>query len=233
MTSRSLLRFFSLAAALCLSTVILWSADRKPRPVKKAPGFRGRVVFAGKIPPARVLPMGSDPICLKQHPKGFIFQPFAVGKTGGLADVFVYVKKGLEGKNFETPKEAAVLDQKGCWYYPRVIGAMVGQRVELLNSDPTIHNVNALPEFNVSMPPGLKKIEKTFVKPAVMQKLKCNVHPWMTAYVGVLEHPFYAVTDLDGAYEIRGLPPGKYVLEAWHERLGVLTRAVTVDGGVV
>jgi len=195
-------------------------------------GVHGRATYSGPPPKAIILPMGSDPKCLEQHPHGFRFTPVEVGKGGGLADVFVYVKSGLEGKKFESPKEEPVLfDQRGCWYYPRVAGAMVGEKVWITNSDPVFHNVDALPEFNGRMPAGLKKIEETFHQPAVMRQIKCDVHPWMKAYVGVLEHPFFAVTGKDGSFSIPKLPPGRYVLEAWHERLGVLTKEVTVGKG--
>jgi len=192
-------------------------------------GVKGKVTFDGKAPKADPVKMNADPKCQAQHKEGFTFSPVVLGAKGELKDVFVYVKKGAEGKKFEPSKEPKViLDQKGCWYHPHVLGLMVGEKLEIHNSDPTMHNINAMPEFNAAMPAAVKTMEKTFKKPKVMFKLKCNVHPWMTAYAGILEHPYHAVTGEDGAFEIKGLPPGKYTLEAWHEKLGSQTQEVTV-----
>lgn len=192
-------------------------------------GVRGEVTFSGKAPEGTAVKMKADPKCLDQHKEGFTFETVAAGPKGELSNVFVYVKKGLEGKGFQAPKEPKViLDQKGCWYHPHVSGIMVGQTLQIVNSDPTMHNVNAQPNFNAAMPAGIKPLEKTFKKARVMFPIKCNVHPWMKAYIGVLEHPYYAVSGKDGAFEIKGLPPGRYTLEAWHERLGVAVQEVTV-----
>jgi len=199
-------------------------------------GISGKISFTGtlskKNKKGRKIKMGADAKCDAQHPGGFRYKPIAVGEGGGLADVFVYVAGGLEGKSFPVPAEAkAILDQRGCWYTPRVSGIMVGQTLTILNSDPTMHNVNASPEFNAAMPAVVKKLEKKFKKPKVMFKLKCNVHPWMSAYVGVLEHPYYAVSGEDGMFEIKNLPPGGYTVSVWHEKLGVAEAAVTVGEG--
>ncbi len=194
-----------------------------------ADGVTGKVTFDGKAPKGMPIKMNADPKCLEQHKAGFDFAPVQVGGNGGLANVFVYVKKGVEGKSFTAPADAKViLDQKGCWYYPHVSGIMVGQTLEIVNDDPVMHNVNAQPEFNAAMPPTVKKMDKTFKKEKVMFKLKCNVHPWMTSYVGILPHPYYAVTDKDGSFDIKGLPAGKYTIEAWHETLGSMTQEITV-----
>lgn len=193
-----------------------------------AGGIKGKISFAGKAPAPQDVKMYADPKCLQAHPKGMKYQPVSVDKKGGLSDAFVYVKVGLEGKKFNPPTEPkTVLDQKGCWYMPRVLGLQVGQPLVVLNSDPTMHNVNAQPEFNIGMPPGMKAT-KVFKKPQVMATLKCNVHPWMYGYIGVLEHPFYAVTNADGSFEIKDLEPGKYVIEAWHEKLGTISKEIDV-----
>jgi len=198
-------------------------------PARAEGGVKGKVVFEGKASKGEAVKMNADPKCLEQHKAGFLFEPIVVGPKGELANAFIYVKQGLEGRKFDAPRESkAILDQRGCWYHPRVSGIMVGQKLEILNSDPTMHNVNAQPEFNAAMPAAVKKLEKAFKKPKVMFKIKCNVHPWMTTYVGVLEHPFYAVSGKDGSFEIKNLPPGKYTLEVWHEKLGSQTREVTV-----
>jgi plastocyanin len=157
-----------------------------------------------------------------------------VGPGNGLQNVFVYVKDGLGDRTFPAPQTPVVLDQKGCKYMPHVFGVQVGQTVEILNSDPTLHNVHAVPkvnaEFNFGQPAGVPKATRTFEKPEVMVPFRCDVHGWMAAFGGVVAHPFFAVTAQDGSYEIKGLPAGTYTLEAWHERFGVQTQTVTVDG---
>lgn len=148
-----------------------------------------------------------------------------VDKDGGLANVLVFVKSGLTEKNFPTPSEPAVLDQTGCEYSPYVMGVMVNQKIKIKNSDPTLHNVHAVPkpgtankEFNIAQPVKDMVSEKSFPAPEVPLQLKCDVHPWMLAYVGVFEHPFFAVTDKEGNYKISGLPNGKYTVEAYHQK---------------
>jgi hypothetical protein len=195
----------------------------------EAATLTGKVFFQGTPSEPKRIRMDADPKCAALYLREpFYFREVIVGKDREFADVFVYIKSGLEGKGFEVPKEAVVLDQKDCWYIPRVFGIQVSQTLEVLNSDPTTHNVNATPEFNSAMPPVLKKITKKFTKPKVMLAIKCNVHPWMVTYAGVLEHPFYSVSKDDGAFEILNLPAGKYVVEAWHERLGTKTQEITV-----
>ena len=157
-----------------------------------------------------------------------------IGADGGLKNVFVYVKEGLDAAySFDIPATAVVLDQKGCIYTPRVLGIRAGQALTVLNSDETLHNVHAIPmanqEFNSGMPFKDTKLTKTFTVPEVMVRFKCDVHPWMGAYVGVTAHPFFAVTDASGAFEIKGLPPGTYTIEAWHERFGRRTSTVKID----
>jgi hypothetical protein len=143
-----------------------------------------------------------------------------VGKDGGLANVLVYVKSGLEGKTFPAPTTEPMLDQVGCLYEPYVMGVMVNQKFKIKNSDPTMHNVHATPkankEFNFAQPIKDQVSERSFDKPEVPVRFMCNVHAWMFAYVGVFDHPFFAVTDKDGNFKISGLPNGKYTLEAYH-----------------
>ncbi len=194
-----------------------------------AGGVKGRINYKGKTGSAKSIKMNTDPKCLAQHKDGFKYQKIVVDADGGLANAFIYVKEGLEGKKFTPPKESkAILDQKGCWYQPRVSGIMVGQTMTILNSDPTMHNVNAMPNFNAAMPAGVVKMKKKFKKSKVMFKIKCNVHPWMRAYVGILDHPYYAVSGADGGYEIADLPPGKYTLSVWHEKMKRQSIEITV-----
>lgn len=175
--------------------------------------------------------MNADPQCAGLHQTPVDTNAIAVKDTK-LANVFVYVKTGLEGKSFPAPTEKKVLDQQGCLYHPRIQGLQVGQPLTIKNSDPTLHNIHALPtanaEFNQGQPFQNMEFDKTFDKPEVMVHFKCDVHPWMTSYVGVLPHPYYAVTGDDGSFTIENLPPGNYTLEAWHEALGTMTQDVTV-----
>jgi plastocyanin len=152
-----------------------------------------------------------------------------------MANVILWVSKGLPaGKTFPAPKTPVVLDQKGCQYLPHATGIMVGQPYRILNSDGILHNVHTLPKINTSfnraMPGASKEATTTFAKPEPIFQIKCDVHPWMSAYIGVFEHPFFAATSTDGKFTISGLDAGTYVISAWHERLGTQTASVTVGG---
>jgi plastocyanin len=150
-----------------------------------------------------------------------------------MGNIMVWVSKGLPaGKKFPVPTAPVVLDQNGCQYKPHVMGIMVGQPYKILNSDGILHNVHTLPavnrSFNKPMPPTLKEVTTTFDKEEPVFHTKCDVHPWMSAYVAVFTHPFYSVTSTDGKFTISGLDPGTYEITAWHERLGTKTASVTV-----
>jgi len=192
----------------------------------------GKVMFEGTPPKPVPIRMNADPVCLLQHKGGVTSEEVLVNPDGTLQNVFVYVKEGLGGQTFTAPTEPVVFDQKGCLYTPRVFGIMTDQPLQILNSDSTLHNVHSLPkaskEFNLGMPIQGMKLTKKFSSSEVMVKIKCEVHPWMAAYAGVLDHPFYGVTGEDGTFAIKDLPPGEYVLEAWHEKYGTQTAAVQV-----
>ena len=195
----------------------------------------GKALFNGVPPQAEKIKVGADPSCQAMHPEGLSDDEVIVNANGTLKDVFVYVKEGLQGKTFAAPKTSVVFDQKGCQYSPKVFGIQVNQPLEIVNSDNTLHNVHSLPQtnqpFNLGMPIQGMRLKKTFTKPEVMVKVKCEVHPWMHAYAGVLDHPFYAVSDANGEFQIKDLPAGTYVLEAWHAKYGVMTQNVTVADG--
>ncbi len=197
-----------------------------------AAAVSGKVVFEGTAPAVEKIGADADPACQMTHPDGILLEEVVVNPNGTLKNVFVYIKEGLTGKTFEAPKTPVVLDQLGCRYEPHVFGIQSNQPLEILNSDDTLHNVHALPkntkEFNLGMPMKGMKLTKTFIAPEVMVKVKCEVHPWMSGYIGVLDHPFYNVTNEEGAFQIKDLPPGQYVLEAWHEKYGVLSQSVTI-----
>lgn len=158
-----------------------------------------------------------------------------VNDNGSLRNVFVYVKEGLGDYNFAVPDEPVQFDQNGCVYAPHIFGIQVGQTLEILNSDPLMHNLHALAEenrpFNFGMPNQGDTREQSFRVPEVMLHIKCDVHPWMSAYVGVVDHPFHGVSDDTGGFSISQLPAGSYVVEAWHEEYGTLTQNVTVTDG--
>ena len=188
--------------------------------------------FEGAAPVADKIKADADPKCKLMHPDGIASDQVIVNSNGTLKNVFVYVKEGLAGKAFEVPKEPVSFNQEGCQYHPKVFGIQVNQPLEILNSDDTLHNVHALPansqSFNLGMPIKGMKLKKTFAKPEVMVKIKCEVHPWMSAYAGVVDNPYYAVTGEDGSAVIKGLPAGEYTIEAWHEKYGTQTQKVTV-----
>ncbi|HZY09619.1 MAG TPA: carboxypeptidase regulatory-like domain-containing protein [Bacteroidota bacterium] len=198
-----------------------------------AGSIKGKVDFKGTKPSTAKIKMNADPRCVKIHTgKEVSSEQVIINENNTLRYVFVYVKKGLEGKKFDTPKEKKTIDQRGCMYSPHIFGMMVNQPLEIMNSDPTLHNIHALPksspQFNIAQPKQGMKTTKSFSKPEVMVKIKCDVHSWMASYVGILEHPFYAVSDDKGNFEIKNLPAGDYEIEAWHEKYGSNSMKVSV-----
>jgi plastocyanin len=191
----------------------------------------GRVLFEGAPPENPVLKLSGDPACSREHPGGYVFENYVV-TDGGLDNVFVYVKDGLGNYYFDVPAEAVKLDQKGCRYTPHVLGVRVGQPIEVSNSDDTMHNVHALPDVNGEINIGQHKkgLQNThiFTAAEVMVPFKCDVHGWMNAYIGVVEHPYFAVTKEGGQFELKGVPPGTYTIEAWHEKSGTRSQQVTI-----
>jgi plastocyanin len=187
----------------------------------------GTVSFDGTAPKGAKIDMSQDPAC-----KGPNESENVVVDNGKLANVFVYVKDGLGSRTFDTPTTPVVLEQKGCRYHPHVLGVMAGQTVDIKNDDQTTHNIHPTPkdnrEWNESQPPSSPDIQKTFAREEIMLPVKCNQHPWMKMYISVVKNPFYAVTDKDGKYEIKGLPPGDYTLAFVQEKLGEQDQKVTV-----
>ena len=192
----------------------------------------GTIKFAKKAPPRIEIDMAQDPACSLSADANYSEQ--YIVKDGKLQNAFVYVKDGLGNKIYPAPSTPVVLDQKGCRYVPHVIGVMVGQPVEFTNSDPTMHNIHTTgdnpvnPEIDISQPPKGGTTQRTFGKPELMIPVRCNNHPWMNAFINVSPNPFYAVSDENGHFEIRGLPPGTYTVVADHEVLGQQTTQVTV-----
>ena len=170
----------------------------------------GKVVFQGTAPKGKPIRMDAEPSCVKQHAAPVRSQEVVVNDNGTLRYVFVYVKQGLGDRTYPAPKEPAILDQKGCLYIPHVAGLQVGQELHVLNSDPTTHNVHEVPknnpDRNQSQSPGAGPLMIRFPKAEVMVPVKCNQHPWMRTYLGVLTHPFFSVTNQNGAFTKGSLP---------------------------
>ncbi len=186
----------------------------------------GVVTFGGTPPAPKKIDTSADPVCGQSNPS--LSTEDTVVKDGKLANVFVYVKEGAatDGTKigdyaWPTPTTAATLDQKGCHYVPHVMGVMTNQKISISNSDPTQHNIHPTPknnpEWNQTQPNGAAPIEKSFARAEVLVPVKCNQHPWMKSYIGVLKHPFFAVSAEDGTYTIKGVPPGTYTVVAWKE----------------
>src|SRR5437867_2167284 len=194
---------------------------------------KGVINFEGTAPKNEPIKMNADPVCMRENKSPQFQETYMVSSDGkSLANVFVYVKDGLGNYVFDTPSDSVTIDQKECRYHPHVFGMRVGQKLIILNSDPTLHNIHALPkvnaEFNVGEPVQGMKQEKVFAAKEVMVPFKCDVHGWMNAYAGVLDHPYFAVSDKEGKFELKSLPPGTYTIEAWHEKLGTQTVSVTL-----
>jgi plastocyanin len=198
-----------------------------------AGSVKGTVSVDGAVPKNEPIKMNADPVCVTQNKSPQFQEAYEVGADGkSLANVFVYVKDGLGNYSYDPPTGEAKIDQQNCRYHPHVFGMRVGQTLTIVNSDPTLHNIHAMPkgnaEFNNGQPIQGMKMTHTFSAKEVMVPFKCDVHGWMNAYVGVLDHPYFAVSDKDGKFDISNLPPGTYTLEAWHEKLGTATQSVTI-----
>jgi plastocyanin len=192
----------------------------------------GSVKLDGAGPKAKTINMAAEPACSKARTSPAMTEEVVTGEGGALANVVVYVKTGLEGYSFPAPAAAAKIEQQGCQYHPHVVAMQVGQNIDVVNSDQTTHNIHPIPkdnrEWNESQPPGAAPIEKSFTREEIAIPVKCNVHPWMKAYMAVLPNPYFQVTDKDGKFDLKNLPPGTYTLAAWHELYGPSEQTVTV-----
>lgn len=192
----------------------------------------GTITFEGKAPKMKPLRLDADPICVANNEIAPKKEWLILDENKGVKNVLVFITEGLN-IDYSPPEEPMVIDQKGCIYSPHVVGIMAGQQLDILNNDGTLHNIHALPkvnkEFNKAQPRSKKKLSVKFEKPEAPFKIKCDVHPWMGAYIGVFDHPCFSVSGDDGTYIISDLKPGEYVIEAWHEKLGSQTANVTVS----
>jgi len=210
------------------------SSAAAPVDLATAGNVTGTVKLDGTPPKSRPLNMAAEPACFKEHGSAPVpNEEFVTGEAGALANVLIYVKEGLGNRVFPTPKEPAVIDQKGCLYRPRIVPLQTGQTLQVTNSDPITHNIHPVPslnrEWNKSQPAGAQAIKETFARVEVAIPVKCNVHPWMRSYFAVISNPYFAVTAKDGKFELNNLPPGNYVIEAWHEKLGTAQEKVTLS----
>lgn len=218
---------FLTAVALAATAQSLFSAD-----------VTGKVTLKGT--PPKEIPIQMDATCGKLHSAPVTTRHYVTAPDGGLANVFVYIKSGVSGAAAAPGKETPILDQVNCMYEPYVLGVMANQKFKAKNSDSFLHNVHPTPkvagnaEKNAAQPVKGMETEFSFPKQEILVRFKCDVHPWMFAYVGVLDSPYFAVTGKDGTFKIPNLPPGKYTIEAYHLKShganpGV-TQEITVDG---
>src|SRR5216110_1349407 len=225
----------AVAATGAVLALALAAWTRQPAPPAQGGGtISGKMKLTGAKPAMPKIDMTEEPKCKAKYQGVPTEETVVVNANGTLADVFVYVKSGLPA-SYKGPAPAGpvTLDQDGCRYHPHVLGILVGQALSIKNSDGILHNIKAKGTknrpFNISQP-SVMSSDRTFTAPEVMVPLECNVHGWMHAWLAVLPHPFFSVTGSDGAFTIKGLPPGTYTVEAWQEKYGTQTATVTVAG---
>jgi hypothetical protein len=196
--------------------------------------IKGRVRLMGKSPGNAVIRMGVDPMCGKMNAgKQVVQEQVVVDAEGGLANVFVRLQGSFP--RTAVPTQPVGIDQRACFYIPRVVGVRVGQSLQIRNSDPMLHNLHSLSAggngFNVGQPSAGMVYTFQPKEEEVMLRLKCDMHRWMTAYIGVVSHPYFAVSGTGGTFEVTNVPVGTYTIQTWHERYGSLTRPVRVAAG--
>ena len=194
-----------------------------------------KVVLTGSAPAPAKIQTTADPYCAKAHQaEPLLSQTVQVGADGALMDSLVFVKDGVSG-TYAVPQTPVTLDQKGCVYMPHIITLMAGQPLQIVNSDATLHNIHPLPVinagFNIGMPIQGMKTNKMFQKAEPVFHVKCDVHPWMSAYIATFTHPFFGVSNSLGTVELNNLPAGTFQIQAWHEKYGVQVQTVSVSAG--
>jgi Carboxypeptidase regulatory-like domain len=233
-----LLAFSILISARLAVAQIQPDASEKPlyQPTGNEATVTGMIDVQGTIPKPYRIDMSADPVCIELNPKAKT--EMLIVNENKLQNAFVYLKgEPLKTYRFAMPDMDVVLVQRNCQYSPRVLGMRVGQQLQIINSDPTVHNVHPVPklnpEWNQSHPAKSPPLVKSFPRTEVAIPVKDNQHPWEKAYVSVMDHPFFAVSDEFGRFEIRGLPPGTYTLVVWHERLGEQQLEITLVPGEI
>jgi hypothetical protein len=233
-TTKRLIPILALTAMICISGLKAVKAGPPASVSNTTAGtatLRGVVKFVGTAPKSTTVNMAADQSCAKQHRAPVLSQDVVTDANGGLQNAIVFISDGLGNQTFDPPSQPVVLTQKGCLYQPHVLAMQANQRLEVVNDDPTSHNIHPIPannrEWNKSEPPN-SKTEETFSRAEIAIPVKCNIHPWMHGYVAVFKHPYFAVTGKDGSFDLNSLPPGTYTVEAWHEKLGTSTQQITV-----
>ena len=198
-----------------------------------AGAVEGKIVFTGKAPARKKVDFSEDPNCGKLQKGEFFNDTVAINKNGTLANVFVYVKTGLEGKKFRPSTTPMTITQKGCWFEPRMLAIEAGQPFQVVNADPLTHNIHPSTvnsrEWNQSQEAGAEPLIRKFARTEIMVRVKCNIHPWMKAWVGVTEHPYHAISGTAGTFSLKNLPAGEYTIEAWQEEYGAQQQKVTIS----
>src|SRR3984957_12260516 len=193
----------------------------------------GVVKFEGTVPKPSPIDMSSDPNC-KSNSSGATTEDIVAGANGSLENSVVFVADGLGDRTFQPPAQPAVLEQKGCLYRPHVIALQANQKLSVVNSDATTHNIHPSPannrEWNTIHPPGVH-LKLSFAREEIAIPVKCNIHPWMRGYIAVFKHPYFAVTGKDGSFELKDLPAGNYTVTVWHGKLGTQSQPITVAAG--
>jgi hypothetical protein len=223
-------------SALIFTLTICFAGSRSviaggPPPLTSGAAVRGVVKFEGTVPKAKLISMAADPSCAQQHPGSVFSQEVMTDAKGDLQDVIVFVSDGLGDRTFDPPTQPAVIEQKGCLYQPHVLALRANQPLQVVNDDPTSHNIHPTPannrEWNKAEPPGTS-LQDSFAREEIAIPVRCNVHPWMRGYIAVFKHPYFAVTGKDGSFDLSSLPPGTYTIKAWHEKFGTSTQTVTI-----
>jgi hypothetical protein len=234
MKTKSFILVFALTAIIWISgrlAVNAGSAAPSAGTNQGTASVRGKVKFVGSAPKAAPINMAADPSCAKQHPSPVLNQEVLTDANGALQNVIVYIADGLGDRKFDPPSQPAVIEQQGCMYIPHTLALQVNQPLEVVNHDPTTHNVHLVPtnnrEWNKAEPPGTK-VDEALPREEVAIPVRCNVHPWMRSYVAVFKHPYFVVTGKDGSFDLSNLPPGTYTVKAWQEKLGTATQTITV-----
>lgn len=232
----------ALAVLFAVPAVLLFAGRELARgrtPVNSSPAegnavIRGLVKFVGPRPAPTHISMNADPSCAKLHPVGVVAEDVLAAPDGALQNAVVFISEGLGDRSFDPPAQPASMEQKGCMYSPHVVAVRANQELDIANKDATTHNLHPIPsnnrEWNKAQAPGTS-VDATFAREEVAIPMKCNVHPWMRSYIAVLKHPFFAVTDKGGSFELNNLPPGSYTVKAWHEKFGTSIQKIIVGAG--
>lgn len=226
--------FFGLGSAM-LADIVKASPPQAGNAASGTGEIAGKIYFKGTKPKLLPLDMGKDPVCVSEHSATMYAQDGAVNSNGTLPNAFVYIEHGSVNLAGPAPRNSVDFTQSGCMYEPHVLGIMVGQPLQVLTLDPTTHNIHVVAkvnrEWNVTQQPGSPSVIRKFSHSEIMIPVHCNEHPWMKAYIGVVNNPFYAVTGSDGSFVLKNVPPGEYTLAVWTATFGTQEQKVVVRPG--